>query len=120
MTCLNICCLDKPEITDNVMDQVVIENKTNSVTFTCEAIGEPSPTLSWRFNNVMINQSDKYIMHVAGVLGKVESTLTTINPVSSDAGTYTCHAENVVGSDNSSGILTVNGKMHITSSVCIL
>ena len=94
---------------------IVIANKTNSVIFTCEAIGEPSPTISWHFNDVMINQSDKYIMHAAGVPGKVESSLTIINPVSSDAGTYTCHAENVVGSDNSSGILTVNGKIHTWS-----
>ena len=101
--------LDKPEITDDVTDHVVIEKETNSVTLTCEAIGELSPDISWYFNDIMINQGDKYMVYAAGVPGKVESSLTIINPVSSDAGTYTCYAENVVGSDNSSGILTVNG-----------
>ena len=113
--------LDQPEITIDVSDHDVIEKETNSVTFNCEAIGEPSPNISWYFNDIMINQeNDKYIIYAAGVPGKVESSLTIINPVSSDAGTYTCHAENDVGSDNSSGILTVNGKIHITSNICIL
>ena len=118
---LNCLCLDQPKITVGVSDHDVTENEATSVTFTCEAIGEPSPTISWYFNDVVINQkNDKYNIHAAGVPEKVESSLTIINPVSSDAGTYTCYAENVVGSDNSSGILTVNGKMHITSSVCML
>ena len=61
----------------------------------------------------MINSSDKYSLVSQGVPGRTEVTLTIVNPETSDAGTYTCHAENVVGSDNSSGILTVNGKMYI-------
>ena len=60
----------------------------------------------------MINTSDKYDIS-AGIPGRVESSLTIINPETSDAGTYTCHAENVIGSDNSSGILTVNGNITI-------
>ena len=104
--------LDKPEITDDVIDHVVIEKETNSVKFTCEAIGTPLPAISWYFNDVTINQeNDKYIIYATGVPEKVESSLTIFNPVFSDAGTYTCYAENVVGSDNSSGILTVNGKI---------
>ena len=110
--------LDKPEITGDVTDHVVVEKETNSVTFTCKAIGEPSPAISWYFNDVRINQeNDEYIIYAAGVPGKVESSLTIFNPVFSDAGTYTCYAENVVGSDISSGILTVNGKIHITNII---
>ena len=110
---IKILFLDQPEITDDVTDNDVVENERNLVTFTCEGIGEPSPTISWYFNNVMIITSNKYNISAAGVAGRVESSLTIINPETSDAGTYTCHAENVVGSDNSSGILTVNGKMHV-------
>ena len=39
----------------------------------------------------------------------VVSSLTITNAQSSDVGTYTCHAENIIGSDRSSGVLTVNG-----------
>ena len=102
----------QPEITNDVADQDVIENGTNSVTFSCEAIGEPTPTFSWYFNDVMITESDKYSIYSGRVIGRAESSLQINNPETSDAGTYTCHAENVVGSDNSSGILTVNGKIH--------
>ena len=64
----------------------------------------------------MIITSDKYNISDGRDTGRVESFLTIIKPGTSDAGTYTCHAENVVGSDNSSGILTVNGKVHKTNS----
>ena len=92
-------------------DSVAEENKTSLVLFTCEAIGEPSPSISWYFNDVVINQTDKYNISDGRDPGRVESSLTVINPETSDAGTYTCHADNVIGSDNSSGILTVNGNV---------
>ena len=85
------------------------QNETSLVLFSCEAIGEPSPSISWHFNDVLIIGSNKYIISDRGVPGMTSSSLMIINLVSSDAGRYTCYAENVVGSDNSSGILTVNG-----------
>ena len=108
-----VCTLDQPEITVDVTYHDVIESETNSVTFACEAISEPSPSISWLFNDGLIIASDKYNISASGAPGKIESSLTIINPEASDAGTYTCHADNIVGSDNSSGILTVNGKMYI-------
>ena len=100
--------LDPPEITANVAD--VAQNETSLVFFSCEAIGEPSPSISWHFNDVLIIASgNKYRLSYGGVSGRVESSLTIINLTSSDAGTYTCHVENDVGSNNISGILTVNG-----------
>ena len=60
----------------------------------------------------MINVSDtsKYNISssVNGTL--VESLLTIANAQSSDVGTYTCYTENILGTDRSFGILTVNGK----------
>ena len=41
------------------------------------------------------------------------SSLTINDALSSDVGTYTCHAENTIGNDESSGVLTVNGKFHV-------
>ena len=37
------------------------------------------------------------------------SFLVIIHVQSSDVGTYTCEAENIIGNDHSFGILTVNG-----------
>ena len=88
----------------------VTQNETSLVFFSCNAIGEPAPSISWHFNDVMIIASgNKYRLSYGGVPGRAESSLTISNLTSSDAGTYTCHAENVVGSVNISGILTVNG-----------
>ena len=109
---LKIHCLHivQSEITDKVNN--LLENETNPVTFSCQATGEPVPTISWYFNGVMINVSDtsKYNISssVNGTL--VESLLTIVNAQSSDVGTYTCYTENILGTDRSSGILTVNGK----------
>ena len=98
------------EIINDVAD--LLENETNAVTFTCQSLGEPVPTISWYFNDDMINVSDssKYNItsSVNGTL--VKSLLTIVSIISSDVGTYTCHANNIIGTDINSGILTVNGK----------
>ena len=96
-----------PEITTDVTD--VIENGTNPVTFTCRAIGEPLPNINWYFNGNMTNPSNAIEINTTRTSERViESSLTIINPQSSDVGNYTCHTENVIGSDRSSGML-LNG-----------
>ena len=102
--------LVQAEIIDPVAD--MLENETNPITFSCQAAGEPVPIVSWYFNSVMINKSDASEYNVSDSLNEimVTSSLTIINAQSSDVGTYTCHAENIIGIDRSSGILTVNGK----------
>jgi len=40
----------------------------------------------------------------------VTNSFTIMNTQTSDVGTYTCQAENIIGVERSSGILTVNGK----------
>ena len=89
-----------------------LENETNSLTFSCQAIGEPVPTISWYFNGVMIcvSNTSKYIISNSSNVTMVISSLTITNTQSSDVGRYTCVAENFIGSDQSSGVLSVNGK----------
>ena len=95
------------EVISGVSD--LLENETNPIIFSCQAIGQPVPSISWYFKGVMINGS-KY--NVSNTLNEttVTSSLTISNANSSDVGTYTCQAENIIGIDQSSGILTVNGK----------
>ena len=50
---LNLFGLVQAKITDEVTD--LVENETNPVTFSCQAFGEPVPTISWYFNSVTIN-----------------------------------------------------------------
>ena len=103
---LTCWCLVPAGITENVTD--LLENETNPVTFICAATGEPLPTISWYFNSILLNASDHNITSTMDRM-TVESSLTIFNAQSSDVGTYTCHADNIFGSDRSSGVLTVNG-----------
>ena len=90
----------------------VLENETNPITFSCQAIGEPVPNISWYFNGVMINISAASNYNVSSLMNgtTVTSLFTIISAQSSDVGKYTCSAKNIIGNDQSSGVLTVNGK----------
>ena len=99
------------------MDETQDEGATAS--FTCQATGEPVPTISWYFNGAPISNDtdmDKYNISETSVnTTNINSTLTIMSVQSSDVGTYTCNATNVVSSDTSSGVLTVNGECNIKS-----
>ena len=88
------------------------EDETNPVTFSCQATGEPVPTINWCFNDIMINTSNtsKYNICYSRNGNMVTSVITIVNAQSSDNGTYTCHAVNIIGSNESSGILRIHGK----------
>ena len=91
-----------------------IRNQRENVTFLCQAVGEPVPDISWYFNDVMINVSDnssKYMIVSRSLnITTNENTLTVYNVTSSDVGTYTCNASNIIGNIISSRILTVTSK----------
>ena len=76
-------------------------------------MGEPVPDISWYFNGVMMNVSDnssKYmIMSRSLNITTIENTLTVYNVTSSDVGTYSCNAINILGNDSTGGLLQVNG-----------
>ena len=91
----------------------MLENETNPITFSCQAIGEPVPNINWYFNGEMIDVSNisKYIISNSSNGTMVISLITILNTQSSDVGRYTCVAENIIGSEQNSGVLTVNGKI---------
>ena len=102
------------EVVKELVD--LVENQSNLVLFSCQTIGEPLPAISWYFNDVMINSSDENEYNISTSLNGtvVTSILTVVNAQSSDVGTYTCIAENIIDdivrNDSSSGHLQVNGQ----------
>ena len=76
-------------------------------------MGEPVPDISWYFNGVMIkvshNSSEYTIMSRSINITTTENTLTVYNVTSSDVGTYSCNAINILGNDSTSRLLQVNG-----------
>ena len=90
------------------MDQTQNEGNVAAV-FACQATGEPFPTISWYFNDVPVDMTNTVKYNVLSVYPG-QSILRISNVQSSDVGTYTCNATNVVSSEISSGVLTVNGE----------
>ena len=91
------------------------KNEGDTTSFTCQVTGEPVPTISWYFNGVLLDDAAimKYtISEMSLNTTTISSTLTLMNVESSDVGTYTCNATNLLSSDASSGVLTVNGELH--------
>ena len=94
------------------MDETQDEGDTAS--FTCQSTGEPVPTINWYFNGTPVDEANtmKYMISMTSLNATtISSILTIMNVQSSDVGTYTCNATNVVSSDTSSGVLTVNGEL---------
>ena len=102
-----------PGISPEVMDQT--QDEGDNASFTCQATGEPVPTISWYFNGVLVRNDsnvNKYDISQSSLnITTISSILTIMSVESSDVGTYTCNATNVVSSDTSSGVLTVNGEL---------
>ena len=91
------------------------QNQGDTASFTCQATGEPVPTISWYFNGTTVNEAEilKYTISVISLNSTTISKMLTIMSVeSSDAGTYMCNATNVIFTDTISGVLTVNGELY--------
>ena len=88
-------------------------NEGDTVSFVCQAGGEPLPTISWYFNSVQLDQinTSKYMFTHEQSKNSFMNTLTIMDVQSSDVGTYTCNATNIVSTDSSSGVLSVNGEL---------
>ena len=90
------------------------QNEGDTASFTCQATGQPVPTISWYFNGtLLVNGMEHMISMMSLNTTTNSSTLTIMNVQSSDVGTYTCNVTNVISTDNSSGVLTVNGELLI-------
>ena len=105
-----LVCLVTPSIIE-LIDQA--QNEGNTASFTCQADGEPLPTISWFFNSAPVDESNtaKYMITDRSLPHAIVDILTIMSVESSDVGTYTCNATNVVSTDSSSGVLTVNGEL---------
>ena len=73
-----------------------------NMAFHCTVRGNPPPTVEWRFKGKKRLPGAKYLIK--------EGELIIKNLNYSDAGQYTCHAKNILGSSEAPGSLTVQGK----------
>ena len=99
-------------VTSEMMDQT--HTKGDVVTFTCRATSEPisNNIISWYFNAIPVNESNKYHISTQRLLNyaTVTNILIIMSVESSDVGTYTCYATNEKSTDMSFAVLSVSGK----------
>ena len=76
-----------------------------NTTFYCTVGGNPPPTVEWRFKGRKLLSGAKYLIKVG------EFVVKNLNY--RDAGQYTCHARNILGSSDATGKLSVRGKRSI-------
>ena len=99
-----------PSISPEVMNQA--QNERDTAFFTCQATGEPVPTISWYFSGVLLVNGLEHMISMESLnTTTINNILTIMNLRSSNVGTYTCNATNVVSTDTSFGVLTVNGEL---------
>ncbi|KAM4737871.1 basement membrane-specific heparan sulfate proteoglycan core protein isoform 2-T2 [Anableps anableps] len=74
-------------------EETIEAARGSTVTFTCQAVGVPTPIITWRLNWGHIPQSDRFIMTNENGRG----TLTIRDVKEADQGAYTCEAINAKG-----------------------
>ena len=85
-----------------IEDPQISVNETDDITITCVATGIPSPDITWQFNMADITiDMTKYIVSTSSVVrsdknNEVTSELIVTTSDMTDAGMYTCQANNSV------------------------
>ena len=77
-------------------------DERGNTTFYCTVGGNPPPAVEWRFMGRKLVSGAKYLIKVGELIVK--------NLNYSDAGQYTCHARNILGSSEATGNLSIRGK----------
>ena len=95
---LSVIFTDQAEITAHPQDVTVIEG--SSMILTCNAAGNPEPTITWTKNGTLISNNSR-------ISSPQEKQLTITNVNRTDSGEYRCVASNSLGNDTSSAA-TVN------------
>ncbi|XP_075888258.1 neural cell adhesion molecule 1a isoform X4 [Nelusetta ayraudi] len=116
------------EVSLNVFVQPTItylSNQTASefdeqVTLTCEASGDPTPTISWSFENRVFTEGEQSLDRNIVVLSHARlSSLTLKNVQFTYAGQYLCSAANAIGQDSRAVHLEVRYAPKVLGSVVV-
>ena len=84
--------------------------------FVCEAVADPFPRFTFRFNGERITSNTS--KHTV-VTSNTHGTLTVFNLQGSDEGTYSCSVSNRYGSVSTAGVLTVEGVLWLCGPACV-
>ncbi|KAG9483372.1 hypothetical protein GDO78_009341 [Eleutherodactylus coqui] len=103
---MTLSVLIPPQIIKNVKDYAVVHHF--QVTIPCTTYGIPTPTISWRKNNLpIIDTTGKYELLASG-------EFVLHNAETKDAGNYTCTATNDAGEDSHTVSLLIHYAPYFT------
>ena len=86
--CFLIIITDQPEFNTHPQNKTKTEGE--NVTFTCNAVGNPTPTFSWTRDGSVVNTTSRITFN------ENNKTLTITNVIRGDSGEYICVATNNV------------------------
>ena len=92
--------ISAPQVMLSPVEQT--RDEGGKTTFYCTVGGNPRPAVEWYFKSRKLVSGAKYLIK--------EGELIVNNLNYSDAGQYTCHAKNILGSSEATGNLSVRGK----------
>lgn len=85
--------------------------------FSCSALGDPFPSVTWSFNGTTLSNGAKYQIETNGQdFGRLTIVDTTFN----DRGEYRCTYNNTVGSASTTVMLTVQGTVCVLKDLCLI
>ena len=85
----------------------------NTITFLCVASGNPTPSISWNREDTVLNNDSQVTVYEELVTENEVTFLQSILELcaeEADAGQYSCFANNTLGNDTASFVLTVNAQ----------
>jgi len=78
------------------------------------AYGDPNPAISWNRGDIVLSNDSRFSIYEVLVTEDgvtfVQSILALCSAEEADAGQYSCFAENTLGNDTASFVLTVNAQ----------
>ncbi|XP_061072723.1 neural cell adhesion molecule 1-like isoform X2 [Conger conger] len=108
----------KPKIT--FLDNQTASELDEMVTLTCEATGDPTPSIVWSFGRRVFTEGEQSLDGNVVVRSDARVSSLTLKYVQyTDAGEYLCSARNPIGSDAQSGHLEVRYTPKITGWVTV-
>ncbi|KAL1022832.1 hypothetical protein UPYG_G00032950 [Umbra pygmaea] len=93
-------------------EEKVVETMGNPVTFACDAMSIPPPSVTWMKNGRPIENSDSLELHILSGGSKLQIARSQL----SDSGTYTCVASNLEGKARKNYHLTIQVPPSISGS----
>ena len=93
-------------------NQTIEVDTGNTITLVCVAYGDPNPSISWSQGDTVLSNNSRITIFEELVTENgvtfVQSILTMCSADEADAGQYSCFADNTLGNDTASFVLTVN------------